>query len=397
MQKKVGKKILPWKKVRFIDRGGWSQIFVVSQTRCQANITVIEKNTKAIRRLLSGEYFRSLSKEQSIYLAVLVGFIIIAATISSSFSRDSATYNDLFLMYGGYSWESLVFETHRYRHELFFLIVSKIVYKLGLYSFFLFLIYASISLSVKFWLIYAHSKDKALSLALFTSYFFILHDSTQIRFSIAVAFVFLGMHFLAEKKKYLFSIIVIISAIMFHNAALVFIIMLFFTGSRSIFWLLAMITVAILLYPFDINAFVYEAIKTVLDFFNIEGTRLNRAHGMLLKPGQTEHLGIFKPTIILVYFSALVIYQYRLMFSKYEALCYNSLLLTVFFYILLKDMVDMQIRFRDMFFFSFVFLVPYVHDWMSTYVGKRNAYLILLISFSLYLTKFIFLDKMIVL
>jgi hypothetical protein len=356
---------------------------------------VIEKNTKVINGLLSGEYFRSLTKNQCNYLAVLVSFIVIATVISSSFSRDSANYNSMFLMYGASSWSSMVDEIHL--HEIFFLIVSKIVFKLGFYSFFLFLIYASISLSVKFWLIYVHSRDKALSLALFTSYFFLLHDSTQIRFSIAVAFVFLGLHFLAENKKYSFSIIVIFSAIMFHNAALIFIIMLLFTGSRSIYWLLAMVIVAIVLYPFDINPFVFDSIKTVLDFYNIEGTRLNRAHGMLLRPGQFEQLGIFKPTMILVYFSAVVIFQYRRTFSKYEALCYNSLLLTIFFYILLKDMVDMQIRFRDMFFFSFVFLVPFVHEWMSAYVGKRNAYLFLLISFSLYLTKFIFLDNMIVL
>ena len=358
---------------------------------------MIEKNSKAIYRLLNGEYFRSLTKEQCIYLAVLVGFIIVATIISSSFSRDSANYNNLFMMYGESSWESIVADIHRQRHEIFFIVVSKVVFNLGLYSFFLFLVYVSISLSVKFWLIYSHSRDKALSLALFGSYFFLLHDSTQIRFGIAVAFVFLGMHFLANNKRLLFSIIVIFSAVMFHNAALIFLVMLFFTREKSVFYLLGLVVVAVVLYPMDINAFVYELVKDVLEYFSIEGTRLNRAHGMLLQPSQAEHLGIFKPTMILVYFSAAVLFQYRRIFTRYETLCYNSLLLTIFFYILLKDMVDLQIRFRDMFFFSFVFLVPYVHVWMSTYMGKRNAYLLLYMSFSLYLTKFIFLDKMLVL
>lgn len=354
---------------------------------------MIQKNTKVIHRVLSGEGFRSLTKEQRFYLAALIGFIIIATIISTSFSRDSANYNRLFLLYGASTWGSIAVEIHQ--HELFFLIASKTVFKLGLPSFVLFLVYASIALSVKFWLVCEHSRDKVLSLALFGSYFFLLHDSTQIRFGISVAFAFLGMHFLASNKKLLFSIIVILSAMMFHNAALIFIVMLLFTGNRSTYWLLGMIAVAVMLYPLEMNVFIFDVMKSVLEYFNIEGTRLNRAHRMLLRPGQFEHLGIFKPTIMLVYISAAVIFQYRSSFTKYEALCYNSLLLTIFFYILLDDMVDMQIRFRDMFFFSFVFLVPYIHRWLSTFVGKRNAYLFLSLSFSLYLFKFIFYDKMV--
>ena len=319
-----------------------------------------------------------LTRNQYIYLAVLLIYILVAAIISSDFSRDSIRYNFMFESYGASSWGSVVTEVHH--HEMFFLVVSKIVYKLGLNPFFLFLTFAALSLSIKFWLISVHSKDKALSLALFSSYFFLLHDSTQIRFGMAVAFVYLALHFLADNKSLLFSAIVIFAAVMFHNAVLVFLVMLLFTSARSTLWVFGMIAVAFILYPLDINAPVFELVKSIINYFDMGGTRLRNVYSLLLKPTQEEFLGIFKPTMVLVYISAAVIYQYRNKFSRYERLCYNALLLTIFFYVLLKDVVDLQIRFRDMFFFSLVFLIPYIHDWMSRYVSKRTAYFLLLMS-----------------
>ncbi|NOY71741.1 MAG: EpsG family protein [Gammaproteobacteria bacterium] len=337
---------------------------------------------------------RNINKNY-IYLGILLLLIIVATTISSSFSRDTANYIRMFEAYGSSGWGSLPSQV--FQREAFLLIVSKFFYQFGLSPVFLFLTFSVLSLSVKFYLIDVHSKDKWLSLALFSAYFFILHDSTQIRFSLAVAFVYLALHYLSAGRKLLFAAIVFSSAVMFHTSALVFLVMLFFTSRKSLSWLLTMIVVAVLLYSVNLHAVLLSLVEDAIAYFELHRTFLNKLHNYMLRPSQSEHLGMLKPTMILVYACAVVLYQYRKKFSTYESLCYSALLLTIFFYILLHNVVDLQIRFRDMFFFSLVFLIPYIHDWVSKYVSKRVAYALLLMAFSVYLVKFIFYDKMLML
>ena len=131
---------------------------------------MIEKNSKAIHHVLSGEYFRSLTKDQYLYLATLIGFIVIATIISSSFSKDSHTYNSLFDVFGASGWSALT--SNLLQRETFFVVLSKLLYQFGVSSIFLFLIHAVISLPIKFYLIDKHSKNRFLSLAYFSSYFF---------------------------------------------------------------------------------------------------------------------------------------------------------------------------------------------------------------------------------
>ena len=344
--------------------------------------------------LLSIEKVTATIKKEYLYVGVLIGFIIIAAVISSSFSRDSENYNRMFEIYGVSGWDALF--TEMSQRETFLLVVSKILYQLGLGSVFLFVIHSVISISVKFYLINEHSKDKWLSLAFFASYFFILHDSTQIRFGMAVAFVYLGLHFLADNKKFLFAAIVIFSAIFFHVASLVFIAMLFFTSKRSLGWLLVMVCFAIPLYLVNFRDYLLDIVGSAISYFEISGTLLNKLYIYILSHNLDVHFGLFNWRVLLVYFCAIVIFQYRSVFSKYELLCYNALVMSIFIYILMKDVVEIQYRIGGLFGFSLVFLVPYIHQWLSEYMSKRNAYIVLLSFNTVYLLKFAFYDQMIV-
>jgi len=329
------------------------------------------------------------------YSLFIVGLVIIATIISSSYSRDSSNYVQMFNIYGASGWGA--FSSEVVYRETFVVALSKLIHQLGLGSIYFFLIHAAISVPIKLFLISKYSRDKWLSIALFFSYFFILHDSTQIRFGLSVAFVYLGLSYLANGKKLIFSVIVLFSAIMFHYASLAFIVMLFFTNKNALLWLFGMVIFAVLLYPVNLNINFLWLLGEVTNHFDLHGSFVNKLQRSVESPSQQEYLGMFKPTMILVYLSIFVIYQYRDRFDAYERLCFNALVLTIFFYILFKDTVDLQIRFRDMFFFSLVFLVPFIHEWLSTFMGKRNAYVMLTLSFSVYLAKFIFYDKMIVL
>ena len=355
---------------------------------------MIDKNRITQHRFLSVKYFRNLTREQYFYLWVLVGFIVLATVISWGFSRDSENYHRMFEAYGASGWDVLFAEM--FQREAFLLIVSKALYQLGLGSFFLFLIYSVISLSIKFYLIDKHSRDKVLSLSLFASYFFILHDSTQIRFSMAVAFAYLGLHYLASNRKLLFAAIVTFSAIIFHVAVLGFIVMLFFTTKKSLLWILGLVIVALLSYSVNFNVFLSDLVGGVINYFDIHGTFIDKLNKYLRKPESGVHFGLFNWRVLLVYFCVIVVYQYRNVFSKYELLCYNALVLSVFVYIFMKDVVEIQYRISGLFGFSLVFLVPYIHQWLSEHMSKRNAYIILLSFNMVYLLKFAFYDKMII-
>ena len=344
--------------------------------------------------ILSLDEIKAYLKKEYLYVGVLIGFIILATVISSSFSRDSENYNRMFEMYGVSGWDALFAEM--FRRETFFLVVSKALYPLGLGSVFLFLIHSVLSVSVKFYLINEHSKDKWISLAFFASYFFILHDSTQIRFGMAVAFVYIGLHFLADNKKLLFAIIVIFSAILFHVSSLTFIVMLFFTSKRSLGWLLVMICFAISLYLVDFRDYLLDIVGSAINYFEISGTVLNKLHHYIMSHNLDVHFGIFNWRVLLVYFCVIILFRYRVEFSKYEDLCYKSLLVSILFYILLKDVAEIQYRFSGLFGFSLVFLVPYIHQWLSEYMSKIKAYIILLSFFTVYLLKFALYDKMII-
>lgn len=356
---------------------------------------MVDDKKKTIHRFLTSDIVVSEKFQKYIFWGVMVCFVIIATIMSYSYSRDSDNYNMMFEVYGASGWDG--FNTEIFKQELFILAVSKMVYKLGLDSIYLFLFFAAISLTVKFHLIYKYSKDRILSLAFFGSYFFILHDSTQIRFGMAVAFVYLGLSFLAENRKLLFSAIVIFSAILFHHAILIFILMLFFTSQRSSLWIIGMSAVAVLFYPINYNELMLDLVHDVIKFFDAQETRLKTLFLYLLRPNPDVYLGLFTRRAILVYFCAIVIFQYRKIFNAYELLCYNALLLSIFFYIFLKDAVELQVRASAMFGFSLVFLVPYVHRGLSDYIGERMAYIILLSFFAVYLIKFTLYDKMLIL
>lgn len=336
----------------------------------------------------------SYLKKDTYYLGLLVFLIIIATVISSSYSRDSVAYNDFYNFYGWHEWGRLA--TEIFQREIFFLVVSKVFYTLGLDAVFLFFVYSAISLPVKFYLIDKYSKDRWLSLSFYISYFFILHDSTQIRFGLAIAVVYLGLRYLSENKKLMFVAIVLFSALMLHVVSIVFLLMLFFTTKRSWSWLLGMVAIAIVLYPVNLSEVALNFVGNVIDYFGLQGAILNRLHTVMLSPSSEIFLGMFSRFAILSYICAAVIFQYISKLSAYETLCFNAFLLSIFFYIILKDIPDLQVRFRDIFGFSLVFLVPYLYRALSTLTGERAAYALITLYLFVHFIKFTFFSGMLI-
>lgn len=83
----------------------------------------------------------------------------------------------------------------------------------------IFLVYAALGVSAKVYAIRLYSKYVFLSLLVYLSHYYILHELTQIRVGVAAGFFLIGVYYLAERnliKFFLFSLV----ASYFHYSAL---------------------------------------------------------------------------------------------------------------------------------------------------------------------------------
>lgn len=112
------------------------------------------------------------------------------------------------------------------RIEYSFVLIAQISKSLGSISY-LFFIYACISIGIKMYLIKKISLHYWASLALYLSYFFVLHDLIQIRAGAASAFLLLSFYML-YKDKIKAGLLFWLLAIFFHYSAVIGIAAFFF-------------------------------------------------------------------------------------------------------------------------------------------------------------------------
>lgn len=86
-----------------------------------------------------------------------------------------------------------------------------------------FVLYALFAIPLKCFVFTKLSNDYFLLIAVYISNFYVLHDLTQIRTGVAVAFVFYGFYFLINDKKWLFLILTLIASLFHYSAFIAFI------------------------------------------------------------------------------------------------------------------------------------------------------------------------------
>ncbi|MDZ4077997.1 EpsG family protein [Hydrocarboniphaga sp.] len=121
-----------------------------------------------------------------------------------------------------------------------FLLIVAITVLLGLSINYLFVFYAVISLSAKIRAFYALTPLPAVALAIHVSRFYLLHEMTQIRASVAIAFVLLALWQWTEGRRRAATFLWVI-ALSFHTSALLALILPFLSGNRPVsrLWLFA--------------------------------------------------------------------------------------------------------------------------------------------------------------
>ena len=114
--------------------------------------------------------------------------------------------------------------------ESFFLILNSIK-SIGAPKIFLFVIYAAISVSIRYYAIIKYSPLQMFSMAAWFSFILILHEMIQIRAAVASALM-LFLIPLIFNKRYIAAFIVILISFLFHRSALIFILLFFINTNR---------------------------------------------------------------------------------------------------------------------------------------------------------------------
>lgn len=180
--------------------------------------------------------FAFANKEKAKYAGLLFGLVGFVLVVYAAFRDGNAVadYNVYVQYYEDYT-ETLV--------EPSFVFISFLVHHTFAHPIFIFIIYAILGVTLKFIAIRQLTHLLFLSILIYISYFFILHELTQIRAGVASGMVLLCIKPLYERKLKRFLLYATIATFFHFSAILVF-------G----FWFLN---------PFKINRFFYSLLIPV--------------------------------------------------------------------------------------------------------------------------------------
>lgn len=170
--------------------------------------------------------------ESYLLLIIALILILIAGLRSPGVDGDSETYVSMFNTFSSPANYFNNYSEMSFFEPAYYLIPSIISITLGLNYAWVFLTYAIIGISLKFAAISRLTDFAFLSVLVYYSHFFILHDMTQIRSGIASAILLLSIPQI-QKRKFFRFILLIAIGFLFHYSMIIFL-PLYFLGSKKI-------------------------------------------------------------------------------------------------------------------------------------------------------------------
>ncbi len=242
----------------------------------------------------------------------------------------------------------------------------------------LFIFYAIIGVSVKLYAIKKLTELWIFSILIYFSYFFILHEMTQIRIGVAVGFILLSIKYI-EEKNIKYYVITLLAAVFFHYSALIMLPLYFLHKDRinKIFYFL--IPIAYLLYFLDFNI-----VKVIgyLDF--------TKKYDFYKSLAPNNHINVFGYWQLLrCLFCGVLLWKLPLLLSnnKYAAILTKFYILSCFFLVVFASIPSIASRISEMFASVECILLPFlIYLLKNKKVGMIAVYFIaiVMLSMSLY-------------
>lgn len=197
--------------------------------------------------------------------------VAVAGLRSSGVGPDGLVYAQYFEDLKKLSYEGIY---TKFNKEPLFYVVTKVFQEFGItlqvwYA----LIGALFSFSIMF-IINQYSKNEMISILALFSLGYYVFSFTGLRQTVALAIVIFSVWYI-ERKKYIKAILVIGIASMFHNSALVFLIVIFIWDRKIKIWQYITILIvslgAVVLFEQQVHNFLSETIEEIERFENYAG------------------------------------------------------------------------------------------------------------------------------
>ena len=317
--------------------------------------------------------FLTISHKQKpkLVLQLAMIFLIIIAGLRGNIDNDYLTYVRYYELIA--SGQPFVFEP-------FFLFISYIVSLTINNVTAVFLIFAIFGVGLKYLAIKKLSNFWMCSTLVYFSYFFFLHEMTQIRTSIASGILLLCIPFIYNKNLKGFLLLVLLGSMSHYS--LIAIVPVYFISTKkveNIFFLLIPITY--ILYFFNIN--ISSLIGLMVNFYGGGGTRFEY-YEMLAKSNSIEVFSVLQ--LIHIAISYILLWKWKFLSKKndYFIILLKFYIIATSLFVALADIPALGIRFSELFHIVEIILIP-----MLIYLTKIKIdakYLIIILSlFSLLL------------
>ena len=281
-----------------------------------------------------------------LFFALGLVLILIAGFRSEEVVRDYVNYVTYF-----HDQDFLVVEPA-------FVVISKIIYSLiGPYPIYLFLSFAILGVSFKLIAIKQLTELWFLSLVIYLSNFFILHEMTQIRAGIASAFLLLCVKPIYERDLKRFLLFALLG-FLFHYSAIV-ILPLWFLGIKTRKKVLALsLPIGYLVYFLRINLITTIPISVIQTKISMYQT--------LMELGNEESILInvfnfvFLAKILIFYF---LLSKYNLLLSnnKYTPILMKIYCISLMSYLVLAVLPPIATRINELLAVVDIILIPFIY------------------------------------
>lgn len=179
--------------------------------------------------LFVSPYFKIRQTFSLFIIAVLL--ILVAGLRHPGVDGDSETYIDVFNNFGSPANYFKEYNVVSFFEPAYYLIPSIIGITLGLNYVWVFLTFAIISISLKFVAITRLTHFALLSVLVYYSHFFILHDMTQIRTGVASAIILLSIPEI-QKRNFVKFLLLITLGFLFHYSTIIFLPVFFLSSTK---------------------------------------------------------------------------------------------------------------------------------------------------------------------
>ena len=302
--------------------------------------------------------------------------------------RDGSSMPDYSTYVGLYS--NVVNNNSNYFIELSFLLIAKVShFFISNEPLVLFFVYAFVAVFIKFKVIKYFSSFPIISILVYSSNYFILHEMIQIRAGVAVGFIFLSLVFVYKKNLFLF-ILCIACATFFHYSSILFFLFYFLPVYK--FSLLSYFV--ILFSAYSINyLLVYIDLVSILRILIpipdlIEKIILYSSKDSDIK---VNVFGIYILSRILIL--GFFLYHYKILMKKniFYPMFMNIYMYGIFLYIALSSFPHISVRLGYTLMFSEVLLIPLlIYLFNNKIIAKFLviAFVILNLTFNIFFTSY---------